>query len=45
MKRIINWWKMEWEIFCFVDSVEAMNLSKFEVEKQIETIKKKYKNK
>ena len=25
MKRIINWFKMEWEIFQYLDSVEVTN--------------------
>lgn len=44
MKRFINWIKMEWEIFQFADSVEANNMTKNQIDKKIESIKKTYRN-
>jgi hypothetical protein len=43
MKRIINYFKREWEIFCFVDSCESITNSKDYTTKKITEIKLKYK--
>jgi hypothetical protein len=43
MKRIINYLKCEWEIFCFVDSCESIINSKDYTTKKITEIKLKYK--
>lgn len=47
MRKIINWFKMEWEIFQYIDSVDATNGNspKRKVDKKIDQIKKKYKTK
>ena len=42
-KKINNWFKKEWELFQFTDSVDAMNMSQTEFDKKIEQIKNKYK--
>ena len=42
--RFVNWMKMQWEIFQFVDSVEANSMLEYQIEEKIKTIKKKYEN-
>ncbi len=43
MKKIINWLKCEWEIFCFSDSAESCANSKRYTDDKIKIIKNKYK--
>jgi hypothetical protein len=40
--NIINLFKMEWEIFQFLDSVAVSNMNNIEIDKKIKIIKKKY---
>lgn len=44
MKKIINWFKMQWAIFAYVDSVEATNgnATREQVDKKIEQIKETF---
>lgn len=44
MKKIINWFKMEWEIFQYLDSVKATNgnATDYQVDEKIKQIKNKY---
>jgi hypothetical protein len=44
-EKITNLFKREWELFQFMDSVDAMNMSNYEFDKNVERIKKKYKSK
>ncbi len=46
MKKIINWLKMQWEIFQYVDSIKATNGNspQWKVDENIEAIKAKYKS-
>ncbi len=47
MRKIINWFKMQWEMFQYVDSVEATNgnSTQWKVDKKIDQIKEKYRTK
>lgn len=40
--KIINYWKCEWEIFCFVESCESITNSKNYTINKIIQIKSKY---
>jgi hypothetical protein len=44
MKKIINWFKMQWELFQYLDSIESTNGNspKWKIDKKVEQIKKKY---
>ncbi len=44
MKKIVNWLKMQWELFQYTDSVEATNENspQWKVDKKINEIKAKY---
>jgi hypothetical protein len=42
IKKLINWLKMEWELYALMDSVEFLNISKKEQDKLINQIKNKY---
>ena len=47
MRKIINWFKMQWEIFQYIESVEATNGNSpnWKVDEKIKQIKKKYRTK
>lgn len=47
MRKIINWFKMQWEIFQYIESVEATNENSpyWKVDEKIKQIKKKYRTK
>jgi hypothetical protein len=42
IKRIINFWKCEWEVFCFLESSEGATAPKYHVENKIHQIKEKF---
>lgn len=42
-KRLIRWIKCEWEIFCFVESVDTQVLSKYEIDAEVKRIRNRYK--
>lgn len=45
IKRLINRWKMEWELYFLVDSVKFMNSSEEEQDRLIQQVRSKYKGK
>jgi hypothetical protein len=45
IKKLINRWKMEWELYFLVDSVKFMNSSEEEQDRLILQVKNKYKGK
>jgi hypothetical protein len=42
-RKLLEFWKCEWEIFCYVDSVQGMLDTKYEVEQKIKKIREKWK--
>jgi hypothetical protein len=44
IKKLINWIKMEWEVYQLMDSVDFLNMSKRGQDKLIKQVKDKYKN-
>jgi hypothetical protein len=45
IKKLINRWKMEWEVYFLVDSVKFMNSSEEEQDRLIQQVRNKYKGK
>jgi len=45
IKKLINWLKMEWELYSLMDSVEFLNMSQRGQDKLIKQVKVKYKSK
>lgn len=42
IKKIVSRWKMEWELYFLVDSVNFQNMSKRSQDRLIKEIKRKY---
>ena len=41
MKKLNNWFKMQWELYFFTDSVDAMNMPQWKFDKEIKKINEK----